>query len=88
MATTKLQATVPSLTATTTADQTVAEAKAGRITSVSYTPEAAITGAASPASRTYTLVNKGQAGAGSVTAATLAMVGGVNAGSIWSRGGS
>ena len=79
MATTRLQATVPNLTATTTADQVVAEARAGRVTGVSYTPEAAITGAASPASRTFSLVNKGQAGIGTVTVASLAMVGGVNA---------
>jgi YD repeat-containing protein len=75
-----LQATVPALTILQTADQVVGEVeKAGRVTSVSYTPEAAITGAASPASRTFTLVNKGQAGVGTATVATLAMVGGVNA---------
>lgn len=75
-----LGATVPALTALVTADQVVGEVKkAGRVTSVSYTPEAAITGAASPASRTFTLVNKGQAGVGTTTVATLAMVGGVNA---------
>lgn len=74
-----LQTTVPALAATVTADQVVGEvAKAGRVTSVSYIPEAAITGAASPASRTFTLVNKGQAGAGTTTVATLAMVSGVN----------
>jgi YD repeat-containing protein len=76
----KLTATVPSVTATATADQTVGEVNtAGRVSSVSYTPEAAITGANSPASRTFTLVNKGQAGVGTVTIATLAMVSGVNA---------
>ncbi len=75
----KVQATVPALTILATADQTVGEAtQAGRVSSVSYTPEAAITGAASPASRTFTLVNKGQAGAGSTTVATLAMVAGVD----------
>lgn len=74
----KLEATVPAQTILATGDQTVGEAKAGRITSVSYTPEAAITGANSPASRTFTLVNKGQSGAGSTTVATLAMVAGVD----------
>lgn len=74
----KLEATVPAQTILATGDQTIGEAKAGRISSVTYTPEAAITGANSPASRTYTLVNKGQAGAGTTTVATLAMVAGVN----------
>lgn len=75
----KLRSTVPSVGATTTADQVVGEAdQAGRVTSVSYTPEAAITGANSPASRTFTLVNKGQDGTGSTTVATLALVSGVD----------
>jgi hypothetical protein len=75
-----LEATVPATGATATYDQVVGEAtEAGRVTSVSYTPEAAITGAASPASRTFTLVNKGAAGAGTAVVATLAMVEGVNA---------
>src|SRR4051812_46141197 len=75
-----IQATVPSVTIAATADQVVGEVhKAGRVTSVSYTPEAAITGAASPDSRTFTLVNKGQSGSGTTTVATLAMVSGVNA---------
>lgn len=75
----RLESTVPALTILQTADQTVGEANAaGRVTSVSYTPEAAVTGAASPASRTLSLVNKGQAGAGTTTVASLALVGGVN----------
>lgn len=75
----RLEATVPALTILQTADQTVGEANsAGRVTSVSYTPEAAVTGAASPASRTLSLVNKGQTGSGSTTVASLALVGGVN----------
>jgi predicted metal-binding membrane protein len=74
-----LQATVPSQTILATGDQVVGEVeKAGVVTSVSYTPEAAITGANSPASRTYTLVNKGAAGAGTAVVATLAMTSGVN----------
>lgn len=74
-----LEATVPALTILQTADQVVGEVtKAGRVTSVSYTPEAAVTGAASPASRTLTCVNKGQAGVGTTTIATLALVGGVD----------
>ncbi len=75
----KLQATVPAQTILATGDQTVGEVtSAGRVSSVSYTPEAAITGAASPASRTFTLVNKGAAGVGTTTVATLAMVAGVD----------
>lgn len=75
----KLEATVPAVTIAATADQVVGEAsKAGRVTSVSYTPEAAVTGAASPDSRTLSLVNKGQAGAGTTTVASLALVAGVN----------
>jgi YD repeat-containing protein len=75
----KLVATVPALTILQTADQTVGEVNAaGRVSSVSYTPEAAITGAASPASRTFSLVNKGQAGVGTTTVASLAMVSAVN----------
>ena len=41
------------------------------VTSVEYVPEAAITGAATN-HRTFSLVNKGQAGSGSTTVATLA----------------
>jgi hypothetical protein len=79
MSVTVVEATVPAVAATVDADQVVGEAaSAGRVTSVSYTPEAAVTGAASPASRTLALVNKGQTGSGSTTIATLALVGGVN----------
>lgn len=75
----KLRTTVPAVTIAATTDTVVGEVdQAGRVTSVSYTPEAAITGAASPNSRTFTLVNKGQAGAGTTTVATLAMVLGVD----------
>lgn len=74
-----LEATVPAVTIAATADQVIGEApKAGRVVSVSYTPEAAVTGAASPDSRTLSLVNKGAAGAGTTTVASLALVAGVN----------
>lgn len=77
---TKLEATVPSVTIAATADQVIGECPAaGRVVGVSYTPEAAITGAASPNSRTFTLVNKGTDGLGSTNIATLAMVSGVDA---------
>jgi hypothetical protein len=79
MAQQTLTATVPATAATATYDQTIGEVeKAGVVSSVTYTPEAAITGAASPASRTFTVVNKGAAGSGTAVVATLAMVGGVN----------
>lgn len=75
----RLEETVPALTILQTADQVIGEVtKAGRVTSVTYTPEAALTGAASPASRTLTLVNKTQAGVGTTNIATLALVGGVD----------
>jgi hypothetical protein len=75
----KLRARVPSVAATVTRPmssgrRTTPDASSG----VSYIPEAAVTGAASPASRTFTLVNKGQDGSGSTVVATLALVGGVN----------
>lgn len=51
---------------------------AGRVTSVTYTPDSTITGADTN-TRTLTLVNKGAAGAGSTVIATLALTNGVNA---------
>ena len=51
---------------------------AGTVSAVSYVADAAITGAATD-SRTVSLVNKGQAGAGTTVVATLALVEGVNA---------
>lgn len=72
------QATIPATAAAVDYDQTVAEAPfAGTVTAVTYTPEAAITGA-NTETRTFTLVNKGQAGAGTTVVATLAMTSGVN----------
>lgn len=49
----------------------------GKVTSVSYTPEAAATGDNTNA-RTFTLVNKGAAGSGTTVIATLALTTGVN----------
>lgn len=48
------------------------------VTAVEYIPEAAITGAATN-NRTVSLINKGQAGSGSTTVATLTFDNGVNA---------
>jgi hypothetical protein len=50
----------------------------GTITGVQYVPVSSITGADTN-SRTISLVNKGQAGSGSTTVATLALTSGVNA---------
>jgi hypothetical protein len=49
----------------------------GKVTAVTYTPEAAATGDNTNA-RTFTLVNKGAAGSGTTVVATLALVTGVN----------
>lgn len=67
----KLSSTVPGLGAAVAGDQVVGEAPySGRVTAVTYTPEAAITGADTN-NRTVALVNKGQAGAGSTVVASL-----------------
>lgn len=74
----KLVTTLPATGAAADYDQTVGEAPFdGTVTSVSYTPEANITGA-NTETRTLTLVNKGAAGAGTVVVATLALTSGVN----------
>jgi hypothetical protein len=58
----------------------IAEAPfAGTLTAASYIPEANITGADSPASRTYSIINKGLDGNGTTVMATLAMTLGVDA---------
>lgn len=49
----------------------------GKVTSVSYVPEAAATGDNTNA-RTFTLVNKGTTGGGTTVIATLALTTGVN----------
>lgn len=68
----KLEATVPAATIAATQDQVVGEAPfAGTVTGVTITPEAALTGHATDY-RTFTLVNKGAAGAGSTAVAALA----------------
>ena len=51
---------------------------AGTVTRVAYVPNTTLTGANTD-SRTVTLKNRGQAGAGTTTVATLAFVSGVNA---------
>lgn len=49
----------------------------GKVTAVTYTPEAAATGDNTNA-RTFTLVNKGTSGSGTTVIATLALTSGVN----------
>lgn len=62
-----------------TTAQVIGEAPfAGSVSSVEYIAIAAVTGAASPASRTLSLINKGQAGIGTTVVATLALVDTVN----------
>ncbi|MGW3491787.1 hypothetical protein [Streptomyces sp. NPDC001054] len=51
---------------------------AATVTKVEYVPEAAITGAATN-NRSLSLVNKGQAGSGTTSVATLSLASGVNA---------
>lgn len=50
----------------------------GKVAGVTYTAVAAVTGAASPASRTLSVINHGQAGAGTTVVASLALLSGVN----------
>lgn len=58
---------------------TIVEAPyAGTVAGVTYTPIAAVTGAASPSSRTLSVVNHGQDGTGTTVVASLALVSGVN----------
>jgi hypothetical protein len=74
----RFTATVPSTAAASDSDQTVAESHvAGTVTAATYTPEAAVTGA-NTETRTLTIVNKGQSGAGTTVVGTLAFTSGVN----------
>lgn len=70
---------VPAVTILATTVTGIGEAPfAGTVTAVTYAADAAVTGAASPASRTVSLINKGQSGAGTTVVASLALLGGVN----------
>lgn len=74
-----LQTQVPAVTILATTVTMATEAPyAGTVSGVSYTAIAAVTGAASPSSRTVSLINKGQAGAGTTVVASLALLSGVN----------
>lgn len=68
----KLEATVPALGAAVAGDQVIGEAPfAGTVTSVTFTPEADITGQATNF-RTLRVINKGPDGNGSTVVASLA----------------
>ncbi len=70
----KIEATIPAAGATANADQVVGETPVtGTVSSVSITPEAAVTGHDTN-TRTFTLVNKGAAGSGTTVIGTLALV--------------
>jgi hypothetical protein len=76
---TKHENVVPAAAAGADADSPLDEAPfAGTVTTVTYHPDAAITGA-NTNSRTVTLYNRGQAGSGTTVVAQLAFVSGVNA---------
>jgi hypothetical protein len=73
-----IEATVPAATIALNTDQAVTEAPFdATVTKCSLIPEAAVTGD-NTNTRTFTLVNKGQAGAGTTVVATLALTTGVN----------
>jgi hypothetical protein len=69
---------IPAQSAAVDADQAIARAPyAGVVSGVSLLPEAAVTGATGT-KRTFTLVNKGQSGAGTTVVATLDLITGTN----------
>lgn len=72
-----LTARVPSVAQAATLVSTVCEAVAGTVTSVTYIPDATMTG--SSTARTLSLINKGTDGNGTTVVATLALTAGVNA---------
>lgn len=75
----KLQAQAPARAAGTDGQTTIGEATHdSKVTSVSYIPDAAITGANTD-TRRLSLVNRGQAGTGTTEIAALSFIAGVNA---------
>jgi hypothetical protein len=73
-----IEATVPGATIAQVTDQAVTEAPFdATVTRCALVPEAAVTGD-NTNTRTFTLVNKGQTGAGTTIVATLALTTGVN----------
>lgn len=74
----KLEAELPASATGASASATIRAPFDGTVTSVTYAPVAAITGAATN-NRTISVVNHGQAGAGTTVMATLTYASGVNA---------
>lgn len=73
-----ISARIIAQTAATTANATIGEAaNPGTVTAVTFTPDAAITGATAT-KRTITLENRGQDGTGTTVIATLDLITGVN----------
>jgi len=69
-----LETDIPAAGAAATQDTIVGEAPFdGTVTAASILPEAAVTGATATA-RTFTIINKGQAGVGTTVVATLALI--------------
>lgn len=74
----KLTGWIPAQTAATDADQAIARAPFdATVTGVALVPEAAVTGATAT-KRTFTLINKGQAGTGTTVVATLDLITGTD----------
>jgi hypothetical protein len=74
----QVQVEVEPVTILATGTSLVRAPQSGVVTGVRYAALAAVTGAASPASRTISVVNKGQAGIGTTVVASLALLSGVN----------
>jgi hypothetical protein len=73
-----VEATIPAAAIAANTDQAVTEAPFdATVSKCALVPEAAVTGD-NTNTRTFTLVNKGQAGAGTTVVATLALTTGVN----------
>lgn len=75
---TKLEAELPATATGASSSATIRAPFDGTVTGVTYAPVAAITGAATN-NRTISVVNHGQAGAGTTVMATLIYASGVNA---------
>ncbi len=74
----RLTGWIPGQTAAVDSDQVIARAPFdGTVTKCALVPEAAVTGATAT-KRTFTLVNKGQAGAGTTVIGTLDLITGEN----------
>lgn len=75
---TSLKSTVPGVTIAATDSFSLGKSPVGgTVTAITYTPDAAATGDNTNA-RTFTVVNKGAAGAGTTVIGTLALTTGIN----------